>query len=93
MKHTAEERKKYGREISPIYFITDKTPPCLIIHGDADKLVPIQQAETFARGAREAGAVAQVIGRPGAAHGWPKIEEDLPALADWFDEHLLGITR
>lgn len=55
--------------------------------------MPIQQAETFARRSREAGATAKVVAKPGAAHGWPKIEADLPALADWFDEHLLGIKR
>lgn len=88
-----EERQKYGREISPIYFVTDKTPPCLIVHGDADKLVPIQQAETFVRRAQDAGATAKLVTKAGAAHGWPKIEEDLPTLADWFDEHLRGIKK
>lgn len=90
---TAEERQKYGREISPIYFVSSGMPPTLIVHGDADKLVPIQQAESFAQRAREAGTTVKVITKPGVAHGWPKIEEDLPSLADWFDEHLLGIRK
>lgn len=90
---TPAERQKYGREISPIYFVTPKMPPTLIVHGDADKLVPIQQAETFVKRAQEAGVDAKLIAKPGVAHGWPKIEEDLPALADWFDEHLLGVKK
>jgi acetyl esterase/lipase len=90
---TAEERQKYGREISPIYFITPGMPPSLIIHGDADKLVPLQQSETFVKRAQEAGATAKLIVKPGASHGWPKIEDDLPALADWFDAHLRGIKK
>jgi dipeptidyl aminopeptidase/acylaminoacyl peptidase len=68
-------------------------PPTLIVHGDADKLVPIQQSDTFVRRAQEAGVDAKLIVKPGVAHGWPKIEEDIPALADWFDQHLLGAKK
>src|SRR5262245_45697115 len=42
-----EERKKIGRFISPVNHVTKDAPPTLITHGDADKLVPIQQAEIF----------------------------------------------
>jgi dipeptidyl aminopeptidase/acylaminoacyl peptidase len=62
------------------------------MHGDTDKLVPIQQAESFVDRAREAGASAKLVIKEGKAHGWAKIEEDLPILADWFDQHLRGIT-
>jgi acetyl esterase/lipase len=87
---TEESRKTYGREISPIYFITAKMPPTLIIHGDADKLVPIQQAESFVKRAQDAGATAKLITKPGKAHGWPEQINDVALLADWFDEHLRG---
>ena len=62
--------------------------PTLIIHGDADKLVPIQQAEIFVNKSKEAGAVAKLVTKPGAAHGWAGMEADWKAIADWFDEHL-----
>jgi acetyl esterase/lipase len=88
---SAEERMKYGREISPIYFITSNLPPTLIIHGDADKLVPMQQAELFVKSAQAAGAKAQLIVKEGKAHGWPDMGKDATKLADWFDEHLLGL--
>src|SRR5947209_9140805 len=39
------KRAEIGKNISPVYFVTEKTPPTLLIHGDADKLVPIQQSE------------------------------------------------
>lgn len=90
---TAEERQKYGREISPIYFVTSNLPPTLILHGDADKLVPLQQAESFVQRAREAGATAKLIVKKGQGHGWPDLLADLPTLADWFDEHLRGLKR
>lgn len=85
---TAEGRRELGREISPVNFITAGMPPTLIIHGDADKLVPVQQAEIFVHRAQEAGAKAKLVVRPGAAHGWPNLFADIKLLADWFDEHL-----
>jgi acetyl esterase/lipase len=88
---TAEGRQKLGREISPVNYVSSKLPPTLIIHGDADKLVPIQQAEAFVKKAREAGANARLIVKPGKEHGWPEIGNDLPLLADWFDEYLRGL--
>lgn len=86
-----DSRKALGREISPIYFITPKLPPTLIIHGDADKLVPYQQAESFVQKAQAAGATAKLINRPGKAHGWPELVNDLTLFADWFDAHLRGL--
>lgn len=90
---TAESRQTYGKEISPIYYLTDKTPPCLIIHGDADKLVPYQQAQSFIDKAASLGVKTKLINRPGMEHGWKKMEEDLVIFADWFDLHLRGIKK
>lgn len=87
---TEEGRRELGREISPIYYLTTNSAPSLIIHGDADKLVPYQQAEVFIEKAKSLGVPAQLINRPGKEHGWPTIGEDLALFADWFDEHLLG---
>lgn len=86
-----EERKKLGREISPIYFVTSNTAPTLILHGDADKLVPIQQAETFLERAKESGVKTKLIVKEGQAHGWKDWVADFALFADWFDEHLRGI--
>lgn len=90
---TPEGRQSLGKEISPALFVSSHTAPTLIIHGDADMLVPIQQAELFIRRAEEAGARAvKLVRREGKAHGWPELPKDLPLLADWFDLHLRGIT-
>ncbi len=88
-----DTREAYGREISPLYFVTAKMAPALIIHGDADKLVPLYQAEIFAAKAKAAGATCEVIVREGRDHGWPGMEEDLDVFADWFDRHLLGKAK
>ena len=53
--------------------------------------MPYQQAESFVDKAKAAGATAQLINRPGKAHGWPDLGNDLHLFADWFDQHLRGI--
>jgi len=88
---TAEGRQKLGREISPIYFVHSNMPPILIMHGDADKLVPIYQARMFVKRCEEAGSPAKLIVREGKNHGWPEMGKDMEIFADWFDEHLRGI--
>lgn len=89
---TAEGREKLGREISPINYVTAGLPPTLIIHGDRDEVVPLQQSESFVAKARGAGAQNTVlIVRHGKGHGWGdfwKSAEDITAFADWFDRHL-----
>ncbi len=90
---TPEGRQKLGKEISPAYFVTSNTPPTLILHGDADKLVPIQQAELFVKRCQEVGANAKLVVKAGQGHGWKNMNDDMPALADWFDEHLRGLKK
>jgi acetyl esterase/lipase len=90
---TPEGRQALGKEVSPIYFITPQMPPTLIFHGDADKLVPIQQSESFVQKATEAGATAKLLTKPGAAHGWGDMVADMEKFADWFDEYLRGIKK
>src|SRR4029077_8359061 len=70
-----------ARAISPLYHVTADTPPTLIIHGDADTLVPIQQSRMMIAKLKEAQVPAELVVKPGAGHGWPKLEEDIPTLA------------
>jgi acetyl esterase/lipase len=83
-----EKRREIGRQISPITHVSSDDPPTLIVHGDADKLVPIQQAEIIIAKLKEVGVPAELVVKPGAAHGWPNINADLQTFADWFDKHL-----
>jgi acetyl esterase/lipase len=77
-----------GRKISPITHVTADAPPTLIIHGDQDKLVPIQQAEVMIAKLKAAGVPAELVVKKGAAHGWPDLPKDMTTIADWFDKHL-----
>ena len=77
-----------GRQISPVYHASSDDPPTLIIHGDADLLVPIQQAEVVLEKLKSAGVETKLVVKKGAAHGWPDLIKDMATIADWFDAHL-----
>lgn len=83
----AAERQKRGKEISPIYFVSRSTAPTFIVHGEKDELVPAQQAELFVQRCQALQVPAKLLVREGKGHGW-NFMEDLPAIADWFDQHL-----
>jgi len=86
---TDEERfKEIGRKISPINHVSADDPPTLITHGDADTLVPYQQAEILIAKLKEAGVPAELVTKKGAGHGWPNLLQDLTTFVDWFDRHL-----
>jgi acetyl esterase/lipase len=88
---TLAGRAKLGHDISPIYFVHSNQAPILIVHGDADPLVPFQQAETFVAKCKQMGDVAKLVVRPGKGHGWPDWQNDMKEFADWYDEHLRGL--
>lgn len=86
----ADEAKalELGKEISPITHVSKDDPPVLLIHGDADKLVPYQQSEILTAKLKEAGVATELVNRPGKDHGWPMILDDVKLVGDWFDKHL-----
>ena len=62
--------------------------PTLIIHGDKDFLVPIQQAEAIMASFKDAGVAAELVVRKGRAHDFNGADKDFPVIVDWFDKHL-----
>ena len=74
--------------ISPALLVTDKAPPFLIIHGDADPVVPLSQSEKLLAALQAAGVSAELIIKPGGGHPWLTIPEEVQVMADWFDKQL-----
>jgi acetyl esterase/lipase len=86
---TDEKRlREITSRISPITHVSPDDPPTLIVHGDADKLVPLQQSQTFVEKLKGAGVEAKLVVKEGAGHGWLTMIADMKTLADWFDAHL-----
>jgi acetyl esterase/lipase len=87
-KTTDEEGEKIGRALSPIYGVTEKMPPTFIIHGDADALVPVQQAQRIIAKIEECKVPCKLDVRKGKLHGWAGMEQDIVLFAEWFEHHL-----
>jgi acetyl esterase/lipase len=89
-EHLTDEKKLHElyKKVSPISHVTAESAPSLIVHGDADKLVPIQQAEVFLAALEKVGVPAKLVVKKGAGHGWGGMDKDYPALVEWFDTHL-----
>jgi acetyl esterase/lipase len=83
-----DKRQEIGKAISPVNHVSADDPPSLIIHGDADKLVPIQQAEIIIEKFKAAQVPCELVVKKGAAHGWAGLDKDIVILADWFDKYL-----
>lgn len=85
-----DEQLKALRGYSPYYFISPETPPTLIVQGDADPLVPDEQAKRFMARLAEMKVPHELVMRHGVGHGWPGIDKDFGVLAAWFDKYLTG---
>jgi len=77
------------REAAPVTHVSKGDAPTLIIHGDADKLVPIQQAHRMMPKFKAAGVEARLLVMPGKDHGWKAEPAELKTVGEWFDKHLL----
>lgn len=79
------------RDMSPVNYIASckNVPPMLILHGDADELVPYQQAMIMYERISAAGAVVDMICVEGAPHEgdfWS--EELLQEIRSFIDKHI-----
>jgi acetyl esterase/lipase len=83
-----DKRREIGKKISPINFVTEKSAPTLILHGDKDTLVPYQQAEIMIAKLKEAKVPCELVTHKDGQHGWIGMDKDLKHFADWFDKHL-----
>jgi acetyl esterase/lipase len=77
-------------DISPILFVDGEDPPTLILHGDADELVPVEGGIRMHETLAAAGATTEIVVYEGAGHGF-RGEDQANAMAvtaAWFEEHL-----
>ena len=84
-----ENRQKAARA-NPITYVTRDDPPFLIMHGEADRTVPVNQSELLDAALKKAGVESTFIRIPGAGHGGPGFQtpENRKRIAEFFDKHL-----
>ena len=86
--HSEEEIKERAGQISPARLVKGPAVPFLLIHGDADPLVPLQQSQKMVAALKAAGGSAELIVKKGGGHPWMTLPEEVKIMADWFDQHL-----
>ncbi len=68
---SSEDLTPEAREFAaglPLYWIDGSEPPFLILHGDADDIVPPAESQAFADILEEQGVTAEFQPVPGASH-------------------------
>lgn len=91
------ENRQY-RDASPLTHVTRDDPPMLLMHGDADTIVPLRQSELMESALKQAGVTVRLIRVPGGAHGPnfrfpdgdPRLPDHIGEAVRWFDAHLRG---
>ena len=59
----------FAKSVSPIWYVNKKSPPTLIIHGDADSTVPYIQSQELLEQYKKVGVRAELITVSGGGHG------------------------
>ncbi|MES2830040.1 MAG: alpha/beta hydrolase [Bacteroidota bacterium] len=67
--HPTLERPDIAAQASPVTYIDKNDPPIIILHGDADDIVPFWESKLFYSKLRLAGVQAELVKLAGAGHG------------------------
>lgn len=90
MDENSAEWKAY-REASPIAHVSRDDAPLLLIHGDKDTAIPIEQSERFEAALKQAQVATALLRVPGADHRLqpkPAKPDYQAAMVQWLDSHL-----
>jgi acetyl esterase/lipase len=73
---------------NPATYVTPDDPPFLIVHGDADLLVPHHQSELLEAALLKAGVRVRLVTIPGGPHGGETVAKGLSTALDFLAEAL-----
>jgi acetyl esterase/lipase len=85
---TPESKLEIARRVSPIYHVTPDDPPVFLIHGDADRTVPVQQSLILSKKLKEINVPNELIIKKDGGHSWRNREIEEKNFLDWFDKYL-----
>ncbi len=83
------EYEANARAASPLTYLDARDPPVLIVHGTADRLVPLEQAELFKEALERAGVPFEYVPVPEGGHNLARRDVSRK-IAAFFDRHLGG---
>ena len=84
------DRQELAAKANPITYVNKDSAPFLIMHGEEDKLVPMNQSELLDAALRKAGVESTLVRVPKNGHGGPGFTtpENWMRIKDFFDKHL-----
>jgi acetyl esterase/lipase len=77
------------KKLSPITYVNTKYPPTLIVHGDADKVVPLQQGQAMDAALAKAGVAHKLEVIAGGGHDDKTFGPGIMKALQWFKDKLL----
>jgi acetyl esterase/lipase len=83
--------KEKAPDYSPILFVTPDDPPTLLVHGDKDDLVPINNSKIIYEAFQKNKVKTDFITIPGAGHGFrgDDAKRASEAMVAWFEQTLV----
>jgi acetyl esterase/lipase len=81
---------KLAESVSPLLHVTPDDAPTLLVHGDKDELVTLDNSERILKAFKQNKVETDLLVIKGAGHGFPGEQgaRASQALVDWFDKHL-----
>lgn len=84
------ERMDLGKAASPVTYVDPNDPPFLIIHGDSDPVVPLEQAKIMHAALQKAGVPSELMILKNFGHGGAAHPEALVRSRSFFLKYLQG---
>ncbi|MDG1089685.1 MAG: alpha/beta hydrolase [Candidatus Marinimicrobia bacterium] len=72
-----KEEQQRREEISSITYLSESTPPLLVIHGEEDETIPVKHARLIRKKAEEKNAKVKVLVIKNAGHNWRATDEKI----------------
>jgi acetyl esterase/lipase len=81
-----------AESVSPVLHVTPDDPPALLVHGDKDDLVKLDNSERILAKFKEHNVPCDLLVIEGAGHGFvgEQGKKASQTLIDWFDKHLIA---
>ena len=78
------------KDVSPLSFVSADDPPILIVHGDADRVVPIEHAKVLEAALKKAGVPVKLYVVEGGTHSVAGASGEAASRADAYMREQLG---
>jgi len=83
------EKQEEAKMASPMHYVTKDDPPFLIMHGEKDPLVPIEQSEMFHEALQKAGVDSEYVPVKEGIHSFFMGAKEHEKVAEFFKSKLM----